>query len=663
MFLRRIIAILISIIVIAAGLQFLRSLGMFNLIKNVNAEISLKPAKKLSIDNDELKNKRFEKYLILVDEHEENSLNIAFQLQKTLDYLKKEYSIIDCTQLPMKFNDDNENSNSINLDNKSNDKSNEIKNKDINNNINKGEENNSNKEVELSSIEYLNNFDSVFITFERLNKIFNFKVFLDYVNNGGSLILLERPIVDKTFKEYASYFGIKSFKDKLNDNVVGIKVLSDFMIGAKGFETKSNEIRNSSIALTLTDNNNLKIHLSSYLDIPICWEYSYGKGKFLIFNGTALNEKQNRGVISCILSLAKSDFIYPIANIKMVHIDDFPSPIPQGIDEKIFDEFSRNIEQFYKEIWWPDMLNLSRKYDVKYSNFIIENYNNITKQPFEKATSSTMKNLMLFGREILANHGEIGLHGYNHQSLALAGYVKQNLGYNPWDSLQDMKASIEELIRFIHSVFGHYKLQAYVPPSNILSPEGRNAVKFASNDIKIIASVYLPNLEGDVYAQEFEVADDGIIEFPRITAGYQNNPMNMWMIYNAINLYGIFAHFVHPDDVLDFKRNENKSWTELREEFEEILKEISLKFSWLRSFTISPASIELVKYLECKPLIEYKLNENKINIYIENFRENIYCILKTEKQILNSAGCEYKKIQNNAYLLEIKESFSSLEVK
>ncbi len=71
----------------------------------------------------------------------------------------------------------------------------------------------------------------------------------------------------------------------------------------------------------------------------------------------------------------------------MIHIDDFPSPIPAGRDEKIYEEFSRDIPQFYKEVWWPEMIKISKKFDIKYSGFVIENYNNITSQPFEKGDS------------------------------------------------------------------------------------------------------------------------------------------------------------------------------------------------------------------------------------------------------------------------------------
>ena len=342
----------------------------------------------------------------------------------------------------------------------------------------------------------------------------------------------------------------------------------------------------------------------------------------------------------------------------MIHIDDFPAPIPEGIDENIYAEFSRDIPQFYREVWWPDMIRISKKYDIKYTGFIIELYNDNTTPPFEQADSEEIKNLLLYGKELLGIGGEIGMHGYNHQSLAMEGHIKQDLGYNSWDSFEAMVQSIQELRRFIHSVFSNYELRSYVPPSNILSPEGREAVKAASPDLKIIASIYQDNMEGDVYAQEFEIAEDGIIELPRISSGYHKSDEIMWSIYNGINIYGIFSHFIHPDDILDKNRSKGKSWTRMEEEFDSIIGEVIQKYGWLRKFTISEAAQEFTKYFEAKPYIEYK--DNTINIYTDNFRNDIYCIMRTEKNIVKSDGCDFKKISKTAYLLVLQNNICSL---
>lgn len=652
MFLRRLTIIMIGILFLAALFQVLRSFGMFNFIKNLNAELVLEPAENLNLNGSSNKidfdDCCFEDYLIVINKGEENSIKLLNQLEKALKYTRKDYEVLNYDEF-----------NALIVENGDTDKdTSDGQNQQATYGELNDEESNNNT-VDDEKINDLQKYDCIFFTFERMDNLENPDKVFDFVYQGGRLAILTRPVTDKTFEKYSNYLGIKNFNNNLY-TTSGIKVMSDILLGCGDFETDSEIIENSSLKADIY--SRCKVHLKSYDNNPLLWESEYGEGKIVFFNGTVLNAKLNRGLIVAILSICKNDFIYPVANIKMLHIDDFPSPVPAGTDAKIYEEYSRNIAQFYQEVWWSDMIKYSKKYDLKYTGYIIETYNDKTVRPFDKGTSTAMRNLMLYGRELLNLGGEIGLHGYNHQSLAPEGFIKQRLGYNSWSSSEDMTASVQELIRFIHSVFGLYELRAYVPPSNILSPEGREAVKSANPNLKVISSVYLPNTEGDLYAQEFEIADDGIIEFPRLTAGYEKADISLWSIYNGINAYGIFAHFIHPDDVLDSERNNNKSWPELSEEFEEILAEISSKYDWLRSFTISPASMELVKYLECQPYVEYRDSENLINIYTDNFREDIYCIMRTDRSILKSAGCGYSKIADDAYLIEIRDNICTLEV-
>ena len=72
----------------------------------------------------------------------------------------------------------------------------------------------------------------------------------------------------------------------------------------------------------------------------------------------------------------------------------------------------------------------------------------------------------------------------------------------------------------------------YVPPSNILSKEGRQTIGRDVPEIRTIASTYLPSDSKLPYVQEFGVADDGIVErrasspaaWWEITCGSPQNP-------------------------------------------------------------------------------------------------------------------------------------------
>ena len=304
------------------------------------------------------------------------------------------------------------------------------------------------------------------------------------------------------------------------------------------------------------------------------------------------------------------------------------------------------------------MVRMGKKHNLKYTGFVIEDYGNNNSPPFGEVSSLAVENMMIYGRELLNTGGEIALHGYNHQPLALEGFTKPDLGYVPWASKEDMEESIKELLEFINGVFPNYKLGSYIPPSNILSGEGRAALISANKDLKVISALYVGDFEGTDYIQEFEIAPDGIIEFPRLSSGYLKTDEMMWSIYNGINLFGIFSHFIHPDDILDPYRNQGNSWSVLSKELDSIMSEVSASYRWLRSFTATPAGEELKKYLESVPHIEY--SGNTIKIYCENFRPDIYFILRSDRGIADTQNCDFNKTGENSYIITLKDPTGSI---
>jgi len=606
MLFKKILIILVILLAVAGAFQLARSYIVTRLIRNTNELKELPGPVNAGIPP----NTSFENYLIIYNKDEKNSKHTMEQIEKVFDYIKKDHATRDISGL---------------------------------NGLDPGI------------------YDGIIFAFESLNSISDLDPYIDYVKNGGSLLFLIRPVIDETFREISEVLGIDRLGD-MNDNTNGIRTIEPLLLGVYGVDYDIDSIENSSIDLSLETDSSIDLYFTTTDNIPLLWQKRYGDGRFIVFNGTILNEKNSRGLLCAALSLAKDSFIYPIANIKMLHIDDFPAPIPQGTNAAIMDEFNRTIPQFYRDIWWSDMIKLAKKYDLKYSTFVIQNYGNNTKPPFQKSGKLNEENLLVYSREIFNLGGEIGLHGYNHQSLAPEGYIKQDLEYNSWESQEYMEKSIEELISFIHSIFPYYKLKAYVPPSNILSGMGRDAVIAANEELEVIASVYLQNMEGDIYHQEFEIASDGITEFPRISAGYSYDLEQMWSIYNSLNLYGIFSHFIHPDDILDPHRSGGKSWSVLFKEFESILSEVNDDFSWLNSYTISEGARELKKYLECRPHIEY--SNDLINVYCDDFRPDIYLILKTQQNIIiiDSENIEYESIGDGMYLLTLKQPNGSLSL-
>lgn len=595
-FKKSITLILSAVLLIIIVIGIMRSSYVYKIMKNVNSYDNLKPLQKYeNLRSDQQYSAEDETYLILYDKNEPNSLLISDNLRKLLDYMKKPYTAVDCREL-------------FKIDSK---------------------------------------YKSIFITLENMNSSWNFEGVLDYAKNGGKVLFMERPINNEILEACKGYLGM----DKMGSlkDLQGIKLLDNVLIKGKDLSVNQPFIFNSSLIVSL--NAKSKVLAASTDNNPLLWDYPYGSGGIMVFNGTMLNEKVNRGLIAGAISFLNEDFIYPIINIKLAYIDDFPSPVPSGFNDVIKKEYNKDIGTFYREIWWPDILKGSKDYKVKYTGTIIETYNDKVDPPLPLPEDN--KSLILYGHELLRSGGEIGIHGYNHQSLAEANFIKQPLNYNSWTK-ENMGIALKEVMRYAKEVYPYYDFRVYVPPSNILSNVGRNAILNSNIGIKIISSVYVNNYLGDSYTQEFKISPDGIIELPRLTSGYENSEETKWSLYNGISSIGVVSHFIHPDDVLDKERNGNKGWVELSKEYNSFLKEIYTNFPYIKETTASQGGVELKKYVDVVPYIKY--NENSIQVICDNFRTDTCFYFRTTKKISDHLGCEVVKMDENYYLVKAKKA-------
>lgn len=486
---------------------------------------------------------------------------------------------------------------------------------------------------------------TVIVTVQQLNLLGDVDVLSDYAKQGGFVFLAGYPEPNDSFYRLYRKMGIigtGNVKD-----VQGIHLTSNVLIGEKGLTIDDPFMLNSALTVELDDKS--RVLAQAVNGLPLLWDFSYGKGKFMVFNGTILQGKIHRGLLAGAISLLEPDFIYPVFNSKIMFIDDFPAPIGNLSDAQIYRQYHRDNRGFFKDIWWPDMLKAAKRYDIKYTAVLIESYNDQVKPPFASPADADAKGLMSYGREVIKSGGEIGLHGYNHQSLHLSQQVAREIGYNPWTSVDHMAQAIAEAVQFAGKAFPNYSMFSYVPPSNVLSPEGREALKLGGPDIAVISSLYGEDETGHSYVQEFEIAPDGILEMPRITSGYFEEPYDRWAEASTITSLGVFSHFIHPDDVMDYERNNNLSWEKLYEKFTELLARLERTHPWLRAMTSTEAAIDMEQVLRSR--VDWRREERVLKGTIKPFRNQAYFILRTERKIETFEGCKGEEIDDSTYLI------------
>ena len=502
------------------------------------------------------------------------------------------------------------------------------------------------------AVEINGNYRGVLVATGDLSRVAALDKVRTYVENGGTAALLfALETTDVPGQDFLQAAGIAGLGE--NANVRGIDLRTDFLFGGKGFRFGEDSAYNTNGSKVQLVSDAL-VHIAGGDGMPLLWEHQAGKGKFLVYNGVVRDDKTNIGILTAVLAHCGTETLYPILGTKVFYIDDFPSPVPEGINPRIYDELHMTTEDFYRYRWWPYMQQTAKDFDLKYTGLIIESYGDVVKAPFPAPAGRRARdNFIVYGRELLNMGGELGLHGYNHQPLAPAGYNEDELDYIPWGSKQDMMESLQELRRYIEAAYPDYAMRTYVPPSDILSPEGREAVLEVFPEVKIFSSLYDGPAEAMAYIQNYERKDDGIYELPRTSAGYHPKRQTMYEQISMLNYIGNFSHFVHPDELF-YEESLAYSWSDMEQGLKDFLMEINNRFPFLRAVT----NVELMNYFADYLDMDYRVKResDKMTITTENNRQPLRFILRQSRDIAEVSGGTYKKVGDDAYLIETENS-------
>lgn len=413
---------------------------------------------------------------------------------------------------------------------------------------------------------------------------------MQWVKKGGGVMFAMTPERTGYLDVIGPQIGIESsaYKYVVTE---GITPSKDFMLGGGQTYMFSDPFK-SSLSVALNDRAQVEA-VSSNGRTPLVWRSSVESGTAVMCN-IGIYVKMVRGFYASAFSLLSSAMAYPVINSAAFYLDDFPSPVPSGNGKYIKRDYNMSISEFYSQVWWPDLVRLAERYGIRFTGVMIENYGDDTKNDPVRQTDNTQ--FEYYGGLLLRQNGEIGYHGYNHQPLVLPNTDYGNeYTYVQWPNRKAIVDSLNELIAFQKTVLPAATSSVYVPPSNILSSEGRQIIGEDVPQIRAIASMAFPPDSSLEYVQEFGVAADGVVEAPRIVSGSMvNNSYMRLAAVSELNMHYVSTHFMHPDDLLDEDRGAKEGWETYRKGLEDYL-------DWLEQ---SAPSIRMQTGTECAAAVQ-----------------------------------------------------------
>lgn len=405
----------------------------------------------------------------------------------------------------------------------------------------------------------------------------------------------------------------------------------------------------SARTVRLTDDAKVYVYEGEQGGVPLIWERSYGKGKFVVDN-FGMCDKAYRGFFVASMSLFDEVYLYPVINGSTFYLDDFPSQIPEGTNDYISRDYNTTVRDFYINIWWPDMMNLADKYGMKYTGLAIECYDDAVDGTTD-ATPDT-GTFLNFGNMLLRKGGEIGYHGYNHQPLCLSDKdYKDIYDYKTWESKEAMMKGFSHLMEFCEELFPDVEISVYVPPSNLLSEDGWDML-IEEFDIQTLSGIYLPDDVLDFcLLQEFEVDENGVVDQPRIISGCDVDEFMTMGAFSELNLHYVNNHFTHPDDALDPERGAELGWAELYKRFDAFLGWMYGAAPSIRNLTGTEFSGAVQRFAAVVPHLEK--NRDNMVLTIENFHDQAFFMVRfNEKKPADVKGGKLTHLTGDLYLLE-----------
>lgn len=517
------------------------------------------------------------------------------------------------------------------------------------------------KVEEQKNYKDLSNFDTMVVCIDSLADLeYTSSKLQNWVKNGNGIFFAVPLLNDETLKQFSDLLGIQ---DKDSIEIIDYENMifeDDFLIGAKGIVFGEEYIGGTGLKVKLKEDVTVHATTEGEEGSPIIWNVQHENGYVSVCNASLLQSKVTRGLIAAAYSDLHVGYAYPVINSSMYCIDDLPSPIPVGYNEMVYKQYGCNMEDFYFNIWWPKMKSFTEKYGIKFSGYLIQTYEDNVEGPFDN--KQYMETSKYYANELLNSGGELGIHGYNHQSLALTGfdYKDPEINYNSWKSLDNIYEATRSVIAYGKELAPNAKITSYVAPSNIISSYVQGEVEKNIEDIKVYAGVYIGS-EAQM-TQEFVAKENGIVYVPRIDSGMDisMDVQSELLMYSELTWHYVHSNFFHPDDVLDEERGAAQGFETLCNKFEELVKK--LNSTGIRNTTVTEGGAAVQRYQLTSCNQTY--NDGTITLEISGIHDKVYymlCLNNGEK-IKDVIGAEYNKINDKYYLLEITQKDVVIEM-
>lgn len=340
---------------------------------------------------------------------------------------------------------------------------------------------------------------------------------------------------------------------------------------------------------------------------PIIWRNTYEGSEIYSVNGPFMATGASHGILTALLSEIHEDHLYPVVNARLMVYENFPY-LSYENKEQLEEHYNRDAMKLQHDILLPDLLSINKLRGFIPNGFFSSGFKESAMtqvQPHDK------RQLITYKEQIFKDGGEVGLSYSGDIEQDRKDYLELFSGAPARSLLIDEEtAKIEDVLQGIPSV------------EVVLGPF-QTEKNFTYLNEK---AVYLP-----FTSEGFEQSGQEELEF-----------ISMVTAFGAIVQNMDLAEVLQPEDG-------GEKWTGGQKEYVSFLDKHREKFAFLKNRNILETADALKILLNNAPEITKRTDEIKLT-FSTNQRESSY-ILRTSKKIKNVENGNFKKIEEDAYLI------------
>lgn len=510
-------------------------------------------------------------------------------------------------------------------------------------------------DIEASESVYLKEdlyaYDLLIIGDSQWQHVSSFPMILDYIHDGGKAIFLMEAgsLFDDNFILHQTTVGILEYGQPAEVN--GFSMTSDLVTGLENVSSET-ALFMWSVPVQLT--KDARVHMKSDKGTAMVWDIDYGRGRLGIFNCYPGNLHLRKALTLALMGQVSETFYYPVVNSQVMFIDNFPGHY-EGSNALVHKTYGRSDDRFISEIWWPDIVQTMKRYDLIYTGiFLTSDANDVAEVHINKDKD---KNLIRYGRELFKNKGEIAFHGYNHQPLLLDESLAKAHGYTAWPDQDQVVKGLEAAKKSFELVFPNYKWRTYVPASDLLGDDLRQVLRTNLDSLSVFSGVLYGE---DLLVQGFDVSEDSIVNLPRVSSGSELSTGEWITAMSIASVHGVVSHMILPDEFMT-QGHDVISWESLYDTYVDLLEAIDQAYPWLEKLTAYDAGQKILQYNYGD--LYFKEEGKRLTLLYDNFSFDQTLIFYTDKEIIAVEDGQLTKLSEGKYVLKMHKQKVVMEVK